>query len=226
MQKDSRIASQDSKMASPLKVPTIYLKDKQAFAKSEGVMRLLGPAVECIKNLAKRYKLFHIVDLDLKKGNAANFDIYDKLTYFTHIQVECENEEAADRLVRIMARVVVRLPTTLQLEKLNKKLLVGEISDIDTKNMGTENLKELEKQIEMVGDIIIPEDIAKVVFAKTTTRLDDRRSDDRIIEKTGEMLREKILRKNEKRIMIKLQKKEDYAGQEYAGAWAIILPEP
>lgn len=185
-------------IASPLEVPTIYIKDKQAFAKSEGVMRLLGPAVECMKNLAKKYKLFHIVDLDLKKGNATNFDIYDKLTYFTHIQVECENEEAADRLTKIMVRLVIRLPTKLSL-KWNKKLMVGEIDDIN-------NLKELEKQIEKVGDIIISDDI----IARSSKKANN---NDKIVE---------ILKKTGKRIMIKNPKKQ----KDYSDVWAIILPEP
>lgn len=109
----------------PLKVPIIYIKDKQAFANADGIMRLLGPAVETIKKLAEKYGLFHIIDLDLKNGNWANFDIYDKLTYFTHIQIECEDENAIERLLKINARVVVHLPTRLPLERWNRRLLAG-----------------------------------------------------------------------------------------------------
>lgn len=111
--------------AAPIIVPTIYIKDKQAFSKEGGMMRLLGPAVEMIRQLSQKYRLFHIIDLDLKKGSTANFDIYDKLTYFAHIQVECDDEKAIEKLIDVNARAVVRLPTALNLGKWNKKLLVG-----------------------------------------------------------------------------------------------------
>lgn len=111
--------------AAPIIIPIIYLKDKQVFSKEGGMMQLLGPAVETIKRLSQKYKLFHIIDLDLKKGSTANFDIYDKLTYFTHIQVECDDEKAIGRLIDVNARAVVRLPTGLNLGKWNRRLLVG-----------------------------------------------------------------------------------------------------
>jgi uncharacterized protein related to proFAR isomerase len=74
-----------------IRIPLVYLKDKQFYVKQKGVLRILGNAVEIAKELGSRYRLLHIVDLDLKKGSTANFDIYDKLTYFVNIQVECED---------------------------------------------------------------------------------------------------------------------------------------
>lgn len=112
-----------------IEAPIVYVKDKQAFAKIGAGLQLLGPAVESIKKLSKKYSLFHIVDLDLKKGDYRNFDVYDKLTYTTHIQVECEEEKAIKRLVEINARAVVPLPTSINLKKFNRRLLVGVVSE-------------------------------------------------------------------------------------------------
>ncbi|MEM2908593.1 MAG: hypothetical protein QW590_03550 [Candidatus Bilamarchaeaceae archaeon] len=116
------------RMSNILKVPVIYIKDKQAFEKYAGTLRLLGSAPEIARELSKKYRLLHVVDLDLKGGSLANFDIYDKLTYFIHIQVECSNESAARRLLQLNARIVVELPTKLPLEEWNKRLLVGIVS--------------------------------------------------------------------------------------------------
>lgn len=112
-----------------LEVPLIYIKDKQAFRKINGTLKILGNAVEIARKLSREYKLIHIIDLDLKKGNNANFDIYDKLTYFINIQVECDEEKTIERLFGLKARVVVKLPTKLPLEKWNERLLVGVIKN-------------------------------------------------------------------------------------------------
>ena len=134
-----------------LEVPILYLRDKQAFKKTNGTLRILGNAVEVAKKLGEKYKLLHIIDLDLKKGSTANFDIYDKLTYFTNIQVECENEIAAERLLELKARIVLQLPTKLPLEKWNKRLLVGivtgkedagKVHDVILKNPTKENIEK------------------------------------------------------------------------------------
>ncbi|MFH1221838.1 MAG: hypothetical protein V1492_02000 [Candidatus Micrarchaeota archaeon] len=134
-----------------LKVPVVYLKDKQAFEKRTGAMRLLGSAVEVVKKLGKKHELVHLIDLELQKGSMANFDTYDKLTYFTHIQVECEDRIAVERLLALKARVVVQLPSKLPLEKYNKKLLVGIAS-------GTEDASA-------VGDVLLENpSIAKIAL--------------------------------------------------------------
>jgi len=112
-----------------LEVPLIYIKDKQAFTKVNGTLKIIGSAVEAVRKLSGDYKLIHIVDRDLEKGITTNFDIYDKLTYFINIQVECNDEKIAERLLELKARVVLKLPTKLPLEKWNERLLVGVIGD-------------------------------------------------------------------------------------------------
>jgi len=141
------VGKQASRTAT-IEVPVIYIKDKQAFIRAKGIMRLLGPAVEAVKKLSDKYILFHIIDLDLKKGSTANFDIYDKLTYFTHIEVECEDGKAMGKLAKMNARVALRLPTPLRLENLNKKLLVGIVED-------------QEADLSFVNDVIIAVDDEK-----------------------------------------------------------------
>lgn len=108
-----------------MRIPLVYMRDKQFYAKQKGVLRILGNAVEIAKKVSGEYELLHIIDLNLQKGSTANSDVYDKLTYFTHIQVECENEKMAERLLGIKARVVLKLPTELPIEKWNERLLVG-----------------------------------------------------------------------------------------------------
>lgn len=114
-----------------IRIPLVYMKDKQFYTKRDGVMRILGNAVEVAKKLGSEYKLIHIVDLDLKKGSNANFDTYDKMTYFVNIEVECiENSVFVKRLLEIKSRVVLDLPTKLELEKWKdqERLLVGRIT--------------------------------------------------------------------------------------------------
>lgn len=108
-----------------MRIPLVYMRDKQFYAKHKGVLRLIGNAVEIAKKLSEEYELLHIIDLNLNKGSTANSDVYDKLTYFTHIQVECENEKMAERLLELKARVVLKLPTKLPIERWNERLLVG-----------------------------------------------------------------------------------------------------
>ncbi len=121
-----------------IKIPLIYLKDKQAFAKRNGVMRLLGNPVEIARRLkGEGYILIHIVDLDAKEGMETNFDVYDKLTYFINIEVECgEREHFIERLLGIKSRVVLELPTKIDLKKWeeHKRLLVGKIGKNYTGN--------------------------------------------------------------------------------------------
>ncbi|NYZ60428.1 hypothetical protein H0O01_01890 [Candidatus Micrarchaeota archaeon] len=113
-----------------MEVPIILVKGKQAFKKSMGSMRLLGNAANLVKKLSEEYALFHIVDMDALNGNKSNFDLYDNLTYFTHVQVECKpDEKLIGALLAMEARVVVDLPSKLDFEKFGKKksLLVGKV---------------------------------------------------------------------------------------------------
>ena len=64
----------------------LYLKNKQFFAKRAGIYRVLG-SFSMVRELAERYQLLHIIDLDLNKGNAANMNVYEELTYYVHTQV-------------------------------------------------------------------------------------------------------------------------------------------
>ncbi len=138
-----------------IRIPLLYVRDKQFYVKQNGILRLLGNAVEVAKKLGGQYTLLHLIDLNLKKGNVANFDVYDKMTYFVHIQVECDNEKMAERLLKIKARVVLHLPTELPIEKWNERLLVGIVTgsedasgvhDVILKNPTKEKTKKYKKK--------------------------------------------------------------------------------
>ncbi|MBS3068537.1 hypothetical protein J4450_07560 [Candidatus Micrarchaeota archaeon] len=114
-----------------LKAKLVYLKDKQFFEKV-GTLRLVGKPIETAKKLKDQgFELLHIIDLDAQRGIETNFDVYDKLTYLMHVQVECDREEFIERLLGINARVVIILPTKLDLKKFKDKnrLLVGKIKN-------------------------------------------------------------------------------------------------
>ena len=113
-----------------MEAPIILVKGKQAFRRDMGSMRLLGNAANFIRKLSDEYALFHIVDLDALNGNKSNFDLYDNLTYFTHVQVECKPEEKLiSALLQMEVRVVVDLPSGLDFEKFGKKksLIIGKV---------------------------------------------------------------------------------------------------
>jgi len=130
-----------------LEIPVFYLKDKQAFTKSDGITKLLGNPIIVAKDYAKKgIKLIHIIDEDAKRGFSTNLDIYDKLTYFINIQVECgDHEGMIEKLIGLKARVVIRLPAKLDLKKWKDKerLLVGIID------------KDYKGKAEGVHDVII-----------------------------------------------------------------------
>jgi hypothetical protein len=111
-------------------VPTFFLKGKQAFRMDTGSMRMLGNAAQLVRSLSDEYALFHIIDQDALKGNKSNFDLYDHLTYFTHVQVECKpDQKLISALLKMEVRVVVNLPSSLDFEKFGKKksLIVGKV---------------------------------------------------------------------------------------------------
>ena len=120
-------------MSKILKAKQVYLKEKQFFIKENGIMRFFGKPIETAKKLKELgYDLLNIIDLDAENGSLSNFDVYDKLTYFLHIQVEIGKESALlEKLLKINARVVVNLPTKFDLKKVakNKSLLVGKIKN-------------------------------------------------------------------------------------------------
>ena len=111
-------------------VPAFCVKGKQAFRKELGSLRLLGNAAQMVRKLSEEYSLFHIIDLDALKGNRTNFDLYDHLTYFTHVQVECRQEpRLISALLEMDVRLVIDLPTQLDLSRFQEKrnFLLGKV---------------------------------------------------------------------------------------------------
>jgi hypothetical protein len=112
-----------------LRIPLIYVREKQAFRKDDGAMRLLGKPVDVAKRLKEQgHKLLHIVDQDALKGLSTNLDIYDALTYFINVQVECAPDDTlVKKLLSLKCRVVLQ-PSGLDLSGIKeRKLLVARI---------------------------------------------------------------------------------------------------
>lgn len=128
-----------------------YIKDKQAFTKEEGVLRLAGKPYELAKEAKKEnIALLHLIDLDAQKGLKTNFDVYDKLTYVINVEVEGVKDEGfIEKLLNIGVRVVFELPAKFDLKKwkAKKRLLIGKIS-------GKKSIQDV-KEIEDVYDVII-----------------------------------------------------------------------
>ncbi len=85
----------------------LILKDKVFYSIHKKRKFVLGNAVNVAKKLKDgRIGLLHVVDEDLNKGFMKNFDVYDKLTYFIHVQVEMPSEEFIEKLKEINVRTV------------------------------------------------------------------------------------------------------------------------
>ena len=113
-----------------IKAKLIYLKDKQFFEKTSGMMRLIGKPIETAKKLKERgFELIHIIDVDAQRGTETNFDVYDKLTYIMNIELECENEKFMHRMLEMNVRFVIQLPANIDLKKFSdkKRRLVGKL---------------------------------------------------------------------------------------------------
>jgi hypothetical protein len=113
-----------------LEIPLLYIKDKQVFSKTDGVMRLIGKPLDVAKELKKKYKLIHFVDSEAMAGMSNNLDIYNGLTYFVNIQVECApKQELVTKLLALKCRVVldVSAEEKIELKNLNTNLLVARI---------------------------------------------------------------------------------------------------
>lgn len=113
-----------------LKIPILYLRDKQVFTKAGGILRIVGKPLDVAKELKKQgYKLIHIIDLDALSGRSTNLDVYNGLTYFINVQVECAPKmEMITKLMVLKCRVV--LPPTTEFilgGLLNPNLLVAKI---------------------------------------------------------------------------------------------------
>jgi uncharacterized protein related to proFAR isomerase len=116
-----------------MEVPIIYLKGKKAYTKRLGTLKPMGSAIKIAKRLRERLgiELVHIVDLDALNGKRTNFDIYDHLTFIMYVQVEVKPDPKIIKpLLNIDARVVVELPTKLDLTQFEekKRLIVGKIT--------------------------------------------------------------------------------------------------
>jgi hypothetical protein len=112
-----------------LKIPLIYLRDKQAFTKEGGMLRLAGKPLELAKEKkASGCRLLHIVDSDALSGLQNNLDIYDNLTYIINVQVECAPEPGiVMKLLSLKCRVV--LPPSFDTSRIDeKRLLVAKIT--------------------------------------------------------------------------------------------------
>jgi len=112
-----------------LVIPIIYVKEKQAFRKEGGILRFLGKPIDVARKLKDEgYRLIHIVDLDALALLSTNLDIYDALTYFVNVQVECAPDDTlVKKLLSLKCRVVLA-PSELDLSQLKeRKLLVAKI---------------------------------------------------------------------------------------------------
>lgn len=126
----------------------VVLKQKQFFERKGGVLRLLGPAGEAGKKLAKEYKVLHIIDMDAGSGKGANFDIYDSLTSFVNIQVECSGNSAlAKRIYGLGGRVVIEVG-----DGIDRKLVKPNLTILKTAEPGGE---EAEKDLGLVKDVLV-----------------------------------------------------------------------
>ena len=113
-----------------MRVPLIYIKDKQAFRKEGNILRFIGSPVELAKKFKKEgYRLIHIVDMDALSGSSTNLDMYNSLTYVINVQVECAPDDAlVKKLLSLKCRVVLP-PSKLDLSEIReKRLLVAKVS--------------------------------------------------------------------------------------------------
>lgn len=120
------------------KIPKFILKDKQAFD-SDG-LSLVGEPVAHTKNLFDEgFKLIHICDTAAMKGVSTNMDVYDKLTYFVNIQVECSpKKDLLSKLVSKRSRIVISDFSASSLDLIkefseNRKLFIAKISKENSK---------------------------------------------------------------------------------------------
>ena len=109
-----------------LDIPLILIKHKQVFR--SGMLSLIGKPVDVAKKLkSSGCTLIHIVDEDALGANSSNLDIYDHLTYFINVEVECApKEEIIRKLLSLKCRVV--LPPSADVSGFReKKLLVAKL---------------------------------------------------------------------------------------------------
>ena len=111
-----------------LDIPLVFIRHKQVFR--EDMLTLLGKPVDVAKRLKEGgCRLIHVVDEDALSGNSSNLDIYDHLTYFINVEVECApKEDIVRRLLSLKCRVVLSPPLPASLSGFReKKLLVAKV---------------------------------------------------------------------------------------------------
>jgi hypothetical protein len=140
----------------------LYLKDKEFYLEhKEGILKKLGN-IGVIRDLIKRnnnIKLLHIIDQDLNRGTIKNFDLYDSLTTFIHVQVETSNLNFAKKLQSINVRTVI-LPPYENIDELNKRFLALRIDKY--------NYKEF---IDKANDIVTSNNIIASLVIEKQKRL-------------------------------------------------------
>lgn len=112
-----------------LDIPLVLIRHKQVF--KQGMLTLLGKPLDVAKKLkAEGCTLIHIVDEDALTGNSSNLDIYDHLTYFINVEVECaQKEDIVHKLLSLKCRVVLAPPLQPALSGFReKKLLVAKVT--------------------------------------------------------------------------------------------------
>ncbi len=114
-----------------LEIRSMIVKDKQAFMQKDGMMRLIGKPIDVAKKWRDQgCKLIHIIDSDAQKGMTTNLDIYDNLTYFVNVQVECAPIPAIfTKLLTLKCRIVLSPSAGASIAAMaEKKLLVAKIA--------------------------------------------------------------------------------------------------
>ncbi len=141
-----------------MKIPIIILKDKQVFSKKSGYLSHIGKPLDIAKKLSDSgYKLIHIVDENALKGFSTNMDIYDKLTYFINIEVECApKEDLVRKLTSVRARAVV-VPE-IDTAGLEKKLLVAKLEG------------DIEYDLDGFNDLFLASEAAEKKYEKSKKR--------------------------------------------------------
>lgn len=110
-----------------LEIPLIRVRHKQVFR--EDMLTLAGKPVDVARRLKEAgTKLIHIVDEDALAGLSSNLDIYNDLTFFINVQVECAPVDAlVKKLLSLKCRVVLA-PGALDVSRYReKKLLVAKV---------------------------------------------------------------------------------------------------
>ncbi len=68
--------------------------------------RYIGNPINIAKHFKRKIELIHVIDEDLNNGLFVNYDIYDKLTYHIHVQVELKNEQFIYKLKQLNVRTI------------------------------------------------------------------------------------------------------------------------